>query len=670
MNVKQEDTEETVQRKDPLAQLRRRHGFADVVTGKAGASGWSKDVLARSSSARAQAAVARLNALGVPEQLDTRPLNSDGMIVVKGTNGVPDTLVTPGPYHVITYLEMANMRRREQGRSVLTMETVPRNAAIRDWLEQQYAMFGFRWEIVERMNVKNRTVRVLEEQHRPSIAGRTPTLADLILFAGDAAYQLFDGYDQLDALGTEVRSCIGQAVSFCDQLAVMNASGIGYKGYQGVSWLPGYGSFKLPVHFRNKLVALGNAVFLLYDAAAELFGKDPELTALLNHKRPERIPPIVCDGRVDIIRPDVVVVRDPDGTYRPVVTELESAPAGHGMTDVMHRGYDLPRGTLDEFVSYLCGRSYIVLATWQWSEYVFEQAAFIAALRQRGVDARIIFDRSLTYIHEQIQPRGDGDRKLGWHPPHPTDAWNTDFLGRIAATGFDSFVEGMSLDDLPRDVGNAVVFRFGYFDNFTRAELELMLAWQQAGATIMNALQFYTESKVLMAAVNIPAVRAWIRARDPSALAVLNDPERGFLAHTTLLREGPELQTLVDDQLLRLTKFAAWDGDNQCWGARSLAVGAQASQTQWAQQLHERARLPHPVVGQHCIRSAQFLVPYVDEHGVLRILGEARTRVTPFLLRNGTGEARLAGDPMITLRAGSFRIHGASDAVEMPLTFI
>jgi len=541
----------------------------------------------------------------------------------------------------------------------------PRNRELLDLFAIKLNDFGFSWSVGGRTDkVKNKRTGAEESQTRqwitfsnyPAIGGQALTLADMAL----VSLPLIDGYADLRVLEIARRGVEGEVV---DCLRRMEATGIGYKGLSGVSWLHLTDPLKLPTTVKVMLMATARALFLLFDAVGELFGKDEVLTRLLTHGRPDRIPALMTPGRMDFIRPDIVLATHPETkAWLPVATELESAPAGHGMTHATQVGYKLPTETVDAFVRYLDGRRYLVVATNEWSEYVFEQAAFCRALAERGVEARLIFDRPLDEIHERA--------RTGWHKPSQLDPrlkWDTDFRGRLRKSGLIEFVHGV--DRMPGDDGlddKTVLFRFGYFDNFVNTQLlDRFVRWTERGATIMNPPWFCLESKVLMAAARLPGVQAWIRDRDPEAVQVLHR----FLAETRLLADGfVDLEEFERDRAFWLTKSAAWDGHNWSWGARSLQVGAETSEVEWSRSLREWMKLPHPMVAQHCIQSRMFRAPYLDLDGTVKMMEEARSRLTPFFIRQPDGVVDWAGS-MITLRKDSFRIHGASDAAEGPVVF-
>lgn len=547
----------------------------------------------------------------------------------------------------------------------------PKNAAVLDAIKAKYGpVTGFDWKLCTRTDMvfdkaagAERSVQRqwVHYENYPTIAGQMPTLTELFVMP----VELVDGYDtrQMTRDVSVGRPVIGHR----QRLALMNNTGIGYKGLCGTSWMPSIEPIALPSSLEATMKAIGKAVFLLYDAVAALYGYDPELTRLLAHKTPERIMPWMRKGGMDILRPDMVLLADPCAPegMRPVITELESCPAGQGMAHAMELGYGMPPQIVPSYLQYLDGHRYVIAATAEWVDYTFEQAAFCKALIERGVEAHLVFDRPLDAVAKAA---------AGWKPPkempvHLRALWDTDLLRRLRENKMDSFVHGSDdFADVPIDlINNAVLFRFGYFDNFSRGALQHMACWEdEYRASFMNPLQFALESKALMAAIHLKSVRDWLSQRDHDAVDILDR----HVAETHLLAQGfADLDRLRADQNFWLTKFAAWDGGNQSWGSRSLSVGSQVSLTAWGDSLAERLVLPHPVVAQHVIASTTFDIAYTDVHGNAQVLRDARTRLTPFLMRDRREQGAIHAGSTITLRSKTFRIHGATDAVEGPVVY-
>ncbi len=540
----------------------------------------------------------------------------------------------------------------------------PKNQPIYVFLEKRLAQIGFR-VVIEAKNCRNgKFIQVVRFENWPMVGGKALTLADLCTIEP----REIDDYDRLVARHEHV----GELVNFSNQRALMNQTGVGYKGFVGVSWRASVEPVVLPEHIGTQIDALARAIFLLHDAVRELYPTSERLQALLTHKKPDRILPIMMADSVDVVRPDIVIVRDLDGTFRPVVTELESAPAGQGMAHAMQVGYGLQPTLIEEFIRYLNGRPFRILATHEWAEYTWDQGVWVNELRKRGVDAELWFDRPLDEVAATAklwqEPTG--------MPNHMRKQWDTDFLGRLKSTGFDAFVRGYNAIEMPEPPIGSAIFRFAYFDNLSSNLLQAMERWANSGRSIINGHRFCLETKVLMAAAWEPEVIAWLQEHDSHVVGVLHR----CLAETRLLASG-----FVDrDKLIGitnevrpegeparnwwLTKFAAWDGNNQSWGSRSLVVGDEVSEAQWVASIDERLELPHAVVVQHKILSHDYDVRWVETSGKSALLTNAKIRVTPFFLRMPTGEVVSVGTTG-TWRVGTTRVHGATDAAEGPILF-
>lgn len=587
-----------------LAEMREKHGFVRPGAGKTAAGKWSKGML----DAKRGEIVARLR-----EELG------------ESATGVSDEA---------SY---------EKGAAPF----VPKNRELLDLFRVKFESIGFGWTAVQNP-VKNRKGEVVRLANSVSYVNY-PTIGGAFLTLADMALTPIELCDQFKG---SARRVVGESRV---EVATMSGTGIGYKGVQGVSWHVLPRAFPLPLSLEEMVLHVAAAVFLLYDAVHALWDEDVRLRTLLEHKVPGRIPRLVDrTQQVRILRPDMVIVEDKDG-LRVVVTELESCPAGHGMMVAMQAGYSMPGDMVDVFVRYLAGRPYTVIATSEWLEYVFDQAVFCAALRKRGVDARIIFDCPLTEL---------GTIAKRWEAPKGVkiSSWDTDVMARLAALGFDGFIYGVESPDELRGL-TGVLFRFGYFDNFPRVCEVLAELGGRSNVEVMNPASFFLESKALMAAAKLPSVRAWITAHDPGAVVVLDR----CLAETRVLGVS-DTHEFLDDRGYWVSKFAAWDGKNQSWGARSLVVGAQTSGDVWERTLDERVVFDHPVVMQHVINSARWDVDFLDGTGARQTLLGGRTRLTPFLVRDQNGRAQHAGS-MITLRADTYRVHGAMDAVEAPVVY-
>jgi hypothetical protein len=309
-----------------------------------------------------------------------------------------------------------------------------------------------------------------------------------------------------------------------------------------------------------------------------------------------------------------------------VATELEICPSAQGFAHAMQVGYGLTTDLVDAFARMLGSRELLIVSTGQWSEFIFDQLAFCRALAAVGARARVLCDTPIATIAERASCGAI------WRPPmfgvrEQPAVWDVDLMRRIRDNDFEPCL-WPDATVWPDSVGDAVVFRFGYFDCFSTKLLQGLLRWQAAGATFLNPTQFILDSKVVMAALGLPAVRQRIHARDPHALAVLDDciPE-------TLLVEPEIIARLRREQPQWVVKYAGFDRGNQAWGGRSLQVGALHAPDSWARVLHSSLELPWPVVAQRFTPSMRLDIAYLDDQDTTRWMRQGASRLRAFLLR-------------------------------------
>ena len=294
--------------------------------------------------------------------------------------------------------------------------------------------------------------------------------------------------------------------------------------------------------------------------------------------------------------------------YRLVATELEICPSAHGFAHALQAGYQLDTDLVAAFARLLGGRELLFVGTSQWNEFLFEQLAFCRALAEVGARGRVLYDQPIAAMAAQIR---SGER---WRTPmfgiaEQPATWDDDIVGRIHAHGFERFL-WPDAPDWPPTVGDALVFRFGYFDCFAADKLQRMLDWQAAGATMLNPTMFILDSKVIMATLQLPDLRRQIAAHAPAALATLDRciPE-------TLLVEPATVAQLRREQRDWVVKYAGYDRGNLAWGGRSLQVGMQRTGDEWARILDSCLELPWPVVAQRVAPTARIDIAYTTCDG-------------------------------------------------------
>jgi hypothetical protein len=352
-----------------------------------------------------------------------------------------------------------------------------------------------------------------------------------------------------------------------------------------------------------------------------------------------------------------------------VITELEICPSAHGFAHAMQLGYGLATDLVESFARYLDGRMLIFAGTSQWSAFLFEQLAFCQALDKVGARGRVIYDMPLKTIAEEARQGRLWQVPMFGIPEKPP-GWNDDITGRIQAHGFEPYLWPDS-PDWPADVGDAVVFRFGYFDCFSPNKLKRNMAWQDRGATLLNPAMFILDNKAIMAALRIPEVRDHINAADAGALAVLDR----CIPETIVLQEKhlSQLQAEKDDWVV---KYAGYDGGNQAWGGRSLQVGQTNTDSSWGRLLDYCLDLNWPVVAQRVVPSLRLDITYLDRHDQPRLMRDGHTRLRSFILRghpspagqNAPPQALICGSHL-TVSHGKMLVSEAIDAVQAPVAF-
>ena len=446
----------------------------------------------------------------------------------------------------------------------------------------------------------------------------------------------------------------------------MDATGIGFAGISGAWWLPATAPFELPRELSAELRAIGAALFALFDTVSELYGTPDGvaygLDALLEYRVPADIPRLHTPGRVLGVRPDFQLRPLPGPPYYQLVaTELEICPSTHGFAHAMQAGYGLPIDLVEGFARLLNGRELLFVSSGEWSEFWLEQLAFCRALAEVGARARVLPSVPLSEIAKRVR-RGEL-----WQPPmfgvaQRTEAWDDDLLGRVRAAGFERFLWP---DDhgWPEDVGDALVFRFGYFDCFMPAQLGRMRQWQQRGATFLNPTSFIFDSKAVLASLQLPALRDRIAAGDTSALAVLDRciPETVLVRSETVARLAQEREDWV-------VKYAGFDRGNQAWGGRSLRIGMQHTPEQWQATLQSCLELPWPVVAQRAVPTAHVGIAYADAENAACWMRDGATRLRAFLLREGATGAAACG-VHLTVSGGTLQVSEGTGAVQAPVVF-
>lgn len=441
----------------------------------------------------------------------------------------------------------------------------------------------------------------------------------------------------------------------------LRATGIGFAGIDGAWWLPATAPFVLPATVRDELAAAATAIFLLFDTVTAFYGTAAGaasgLTQLLDHKVPPTILRLLSQGQVEGVRPDFQLVQEADGNYRLVATELEICPSAHGFAHAMQVGYGLPPDLVQMYADYLAGRELIFVGTAHWSEFLIEQLAFCRALAAVGARGTVLYDQPRTQLIDAVEA---GQR---WQPPifgvpSKPAGWRADLTARLQEQ--DLLPYWRADHEWPATVGDAVVFRFGYFDCFSPPHLRHITQWQQHGATLLNPTHFTLESKAILAALQLDPIRRRIEEQDPTALAVLDR----CIPPTLLLTPNNAGKVLAEKDEW-VVKFAGYDQGQQAWGGRSVQIGAQHTPAAWQAILARYLDLRCPVVAQRLTASQYLDLAYFDQRGQERWLSQGHSRLRVFCLRNAT--MQWVGGAHLTVSPNQMQVSEATTSVQAPV---
>jgi hypothetical protein len=429
---------------------------------------------------------------------------------------------------------------------------------------------------------------------------------------------------------------------------------------------------RLPLQAQTQLTAVARAIFLFLDTVTGLYetstGEGDTLRRLLDHKVPPQLlgrtgdsphPPVLA------LRPDFQMQRSINGTYTFWATELEICPSAYGFAHAMQIGYGLRPDLVEAFSAILHGRALLFAGFHEWSEFVFEQLAFCRALVETsaGAQAHVLFDRPLRLLADEVAV---GQR---WQPPlfgvsaRPA-GWDSDIYQRLHRHRLQSHLWPQD-NSWPASVGDAAIVRFGYVDNFSPEYRKLFRQWALQGAIVLNPARHIFDSKVLLAALQLPDVRHRIASTHATALTTLDQclPE-------TILLTGETIQRLVAERDAWVVKYAGFDQGNLAWGGRSLHIGAASSRADWTDLLHRLLALPWPVIAQRNTPSLKIDIPYFDAANTVHWLHNGSTRLRAFFLRDPQHHERSYVVGAHITVTGDVNVAESTSAVQAPVHFV
>ena len=416
-----------------------------------------------------------------------------------------------------------------------------------------------------------------------------------------------------------------------------------------------------------ELSEIGNAAFAFYRAAEKLYLASAEKRSVLRNKKlytpwvsdvfdrgkPERLikhqrARILAGTFPPVIRPDLLITEKGFA-----LTELDSVPGGIGLTAFLSRFYACGNAMPELFLNAItCGnlRSCVAVAVSdEASDYRSEFEWLASELRKNGAKIKVC---------------------------HPNDL-------EISKDGI--FLQGEKIE---------VIYRFfELFDLKNVADAEALTDSVERGNVVVTPpMRPFQEEKSALALLHHPTLFPYweealgqkyfllMRKIVPETWLVEPTPEKGLPAGAVLLapqidgraiREWSELAAAPKRERNLVLKASGFD--ETAWGARSVTVGTDVSQTEWAialeraiasgreknvlyvlQRFHKPAKLPHRVFD-------------VSGQGVPAY---GRVRICPYYFvgyENGVrSRVRLGGALCTFCPPDKKIIHGMSDAVLMP----
>ena len=410
----------------------------------------------------------------------------------------------------------------------------------------------------------------------------------------------------------------------------MQETGIGLAGCAGAWWSPTVAPFEMSNGEEQQLAEIGRSIFQFTDAVADELRENPNgaFAQQLYRKVPPHIAEVFDLSPMLMCRPDFQLVPTPNGIQL-VLTEIEIAPSSQSYAHAMQVAYGLPLDIAPAFAKLLGGRDLLFVGTHEWSWYLKDQLAFCKALAAHGARGRVIYDRSFAQMQTEIDA---GER---WQRPIPglpdtMDHWQPSITAHAERYGLTDFL----LERWPSEIGDAIVFRFGYVEHFSAEQHAQFKRWQAQGATFLNPFSFHLDSKVTLTGVYAPAIRARLAAETVATLERCI-PETILLAHNTI-------DDLVHDKDSWLIKFAGFDQSNAAWGGRSVRFGRGYSDLdrlvrgvdRWRAELEVAAQLDWPVVGQRLASTQQVTLDHFLPDGSITTLNNGYSRLRTFFLRS------------------------------------
>lgn len=435
--------------------------------------------------------------------------------------------------------------------------------------------------------------------------------------------------------------------------------------FAGKTWKLSPDAWTFPPDLRAELSAIGDAVPAFYRALEKLYLASAEnkkilrngnlfapwVAPLLDRGKPGRLvvhqrSRALAGALPPVLRPDLLICEDGFA-----LTELDSVPGGIGLTAFLSRLYAAGDAIPELFFNAIAPAAHAKIAiavSDEAGDYRPEFEWLAGVLRSRGADVSVC---------------------------HPREA-------EISPDGV--FLRGEKIDVLYR------FFELFDLENVPAADA-LFAAVERGNVVVTPPMRPFQEEKMSLALLHHPTLFpfwkeslgeknfALMKKIVPETWVVEPTPECGLPASAALIapeRDGRSIRAweeLADaprrerDLVLKASGF-----DATAWGARSVTVGADASQSEWA------AALAHAIASAKEKNSLyvlqRFRKPARLNHDVFaddgtRVPAAGRVRICPYYFaENSSAGARFAlGGALCTFCPPDKKIiHGMSDAALLP----
>jgi hypothetical protein len=419
----------------------------------------------------------------------------------------------------------------------------------------------------------------------------------------------------------------------------MRATGIGLGGIDGVWWTPSARPYSVDAALATELALAADGFFALFDAAAIACDDDEVARSVATFRAPAHVPRNVDTAPMLCLRPDFQVLVNASGRLSLRATEIEACPSAMGVAHALQRGYGLTEDMADCFAVICAGRPLRIVIADAWREFAWDMLVLCRALSERGIDARVVFERPLRV--DEWSPAAFGV------PTRPS-VWDIDVRARLMRHGFDALIAHG--DPVP----DALIYRFGYVHTFSRRWRERLRDWALAGRMFVNPPNLLYDSKSLLTMAALPSVSSQLSLRQRAAID-------SALLETILLMPNVR-ERLIEEQQAWVIKIAGFDRGERAWGGRSLQVGASLSRRDWIACVDSHLAQPYPCVAQRSAPSAVLSAPLLD-----RATFSGRSRVRAFFVRAG-GRARVCG-VHLTLAGADMAVSESIAALQTPIVF-